>query len=330
MVFAVERSGDRRWLFYPVWRVVVSPDVLTFELPTGQGAVSIDGQPVALPTGESSVAVLPLSHLVTFAGTQILAEQKLTIDGFGATSHKVAYSPKLTDAGLAKAKSAIAARFNDICLKQTSAHPTSSGCPQNIATDLLDSGQWQLIGDPTRDLAIRSDGPALIAVGHYQMVFAYTESGIKGINHVAIGGGYTAPLQLSTSDITVDKVSAADGLPALDRPSGATDQAAEDLVAKAFAHCASVPAEFVADCPQRAPDAVITNVRWTLSGDPASGANVTYSGDTGIVTVHGNFAMSVSYKQFGQTRNRSSYITAYEASLFWDGQALQLVSIESA
>jgi len=40
--------------------------------------------------------------------------------------------------------------------------------------------------------------------------------------------------------------------------------------------------------------------------------------------------MSVSYKQFGQTRNRSSYITAYEANLFWDGQALQLVSIESA
>jgi len=326
--FVVERSGDRRWLLYPVWRVVLTPALLTFNLPNGAGPVAIDGEKVVLPAGQAVVAVLPISHAVTFGATEMLAEQKISVDALGVGREAIAYTPKLSDAGLVKAKSSVATFFKDVCARQPSAHPSNSTCPQDVAADITYPGQWQLVGDPNQDLAIKLEGQSLNAVGHYQMVFAYTESGIKGTNHVAVGGAYAAALQLTAGDITVTKITRADGLTALDRQSGATDQAAQDLVAKAFARCASVSAEFVADCPQRAPDAVITNVRWRLTGDPTVGATVTYSGNTGILTVHGNFSMAVSYKSFGQARSRSSYVTAYDAHLFWDGQALQLVTIE--
>ena len=121
-----------------------------------------------------------------------------------------------------------------------------------------------------------------------------------------------------------------DALPAIQRPAGASDQAAKDLVAKAFAQCAAVSAETVADCPQAAPDLIIANVHWGLNGDPVSGATVNYDGKSGLLTVHGNFSMSVSYTWFGSPRNRSSYITSYDASLFWDGQALQVITIDGA
>jgi len=39
--------------------------------------------------------------------------------------------------------------------------------------------------------------------------------------------------------------------------------------------------------------------------------------------------MDVSYKFFGSyPRSRTSYVTAYLARLFWDGQALQLITID--
>ena len=170
----------------------------------------------------------------------------------------------------------------------------------------------------------------IAAVGHFQMHFAYPEHGVQGIRQVPAGGGYSAALLLDASSLTVGSITKLDGLPALQRPAGASDQAAKDLVAKGFAQCAAVSAETVANCPQAAPDVIVTNVHWTLNRDPVSGATVTYDGKSGLLTVHGNFSMSVSYTWFGNARNRSSYIAAYDASLFWDGQALQLITIDGA
>jgi hypothetical protein len=95
--------------------------------------------------------------------------------------------------------------------------------------------------------------------------------------------------------------------------------------------CATVQAEYVADCPQRAPDAGLSNVRWTLNGDPIAGATVTFDPNSGILTVHGNFNMSVSYYWLGShPKSGRSYITAYDAHLLWDGQNLQVVNIDGA
>jgi hypothetical protein len=86
----------------------------------------------------------------------------------------------------------------------------------------------------------------------------------------------------------------------------------------------------VADCPQAAPDVILTDVHWTLNGDPIAGATVRYDGATGLMTVHGHFSMAVSYRWFGYPKSGASYINSYDAQLFWDGQAMQLITIDGS
>jgi hypothetical protein len=329
--FLVQRSGDKRFVFYPIWRVVLAPAVITVTQPKGAAGVSVDGRSLALVAGKSTIAVLPVQHKVVFNSTPLLAQQTVAVDAFLAGDQTVTHRPTLTDAGMVKAKAAVIAYFNNVCAKQSAASPDQTACPQSTDTYLSYPGQWHLIGDPTQDLAITSDADQNIsAVGHFQMDFAYPEDGVQGTRQVPAGGGYSAALQLDGSNLTVASIAKLDGLPDLQRPAGASDQAAKDLVAKAFAQCAAVSAETVANCPQAAPDVIIANVHWGLNGDPVSGATVTYDGKRGLLTVHGNFSMSVAYTWFGNARNRSSYVTTYDASLFWDGQQLQLITIDGA
>ena len=329
--FLVQRSGEKRFVFYPIWRVVLVPAVVTVTLPKGAAGVSVDGRSLAISAGKSTIALLPVQHKIVFDSTPLLAGQTVAVDAFLAGDQPVAYRPTLTDAGMVKAKTAVTAYFNDVCAKRPAANPDQATCPQVTDIYLPYSGLWHLVGDPTQDLTITSDADQNIsAVGHYQMDFAYAEDGVQGTRQVPAGGGYSAALQLDGSKLTVATIAKLDGLPQLQRPAGASDQAAKDLVAKAFAQCAAISAETIANCPQAAPDIIIANVHWGLNGDPVSGATVTYDGKSGLLTVHGNFSMSVSYTWFGAARDRSSYITAYDASLFWDGQALQLITIDGA
>src|SRR4029077_11244673 len=126
--------------------------------------------------------------------------------------------------------------------------------------------------------------------------------------------------------VAVVSIQPATGLPALTRSSGATDQAAKDMVAQALKNCAAVRAESVANCPQFAPDVAISNVRWRLTQNPISTATVSFDSTNGLFTVHGNFAMSVSYMWFGYPKSGNSLNTAYDADLFWDGQGYPLVT----
>ena len=327
--FIAVRSGERRFAFYPVWRLLITPTLLQITLPKGSAGITIDGRALALPDGKSTVAVLPLAHKIQFNGTQMLASQTLAVDGFFSLGQEVPYQPKLTAAGTAKAKIAIKAFF-DNCAKLTSANPDPGTCPQSISFYLPSSGHWQLVGDPTQDLAISIDKDLNLAgIGHYQAVFSYSAYSL-GPYHATSAAGYSAALVLAAADLAVANIQPASGLPALIRPIGATDQGAKDLVGKALVRCATVQAENVADCPQAAPASGITNVHWKLSGDPLAGAIVNFDQATGLFTVHGNFAMAVSYRQFGFSQSGSSYITAYNAHLFWDGQNLQLVNIAGA
>jgi hypothetical protein len=330
--FVVQRSGETHFGLYPAWHLVVEPTLLSITLPTGGSGVTIDGKTVALHSGTSTVAVLPVPHKVQINGTQMLAAQTLTVDAFLSLGQSVSYQPTLTPAGMDKATSAIKTWFTEICGRRTQANIDDGSCPQGLSFQLEWPGQWQVVGDPTQDLAITFDkGLNIAAVGHFEMVFAYQEHGYQGTQHEPSGGGYTAALDLGPTDLQVKTIQAAKGLPALTRPAGATDQAAKDQVAQAFTKCAAVQAENVADCPQQAPDIAITNVHWTLTGDVLSGATVSFDPATGLYTVHGNFSMSVSYLWLDQySRSGTSYVKAYNARLFWDGQGLQLVTIEGA
>ncbi len=330
--FAVQRSGETHFGLYPAWHLVVAPTLLSITLPTGGSGVTIDGKAVALPSGKSTVAVLPVLHKVRVNGTQMLAAQTLTVDAFLSLGQTVSYQPTLTSAGMDKARSAIKTWFTEICGRRTQANIDDGSCPQGLSFQLEWPGQWQLVGDPTQDLSITVDTDMNIAaVGHFEMVFAYQEHGYQGTRHEPSGGGYTAALDLRPTDLQVKSIQTAQGLPALNRPAAATDQAAKDQVAQAFTKCAAVQAENVADCPQQAPDIAITNVHWTLTGDVLSGATVSFDPATGLYTVHGNFSMSVSYVWLDQfSRSGNSYVKAYNASLFWDGQGFQVVTIEGA
>ncbi len=329
--FVVQRSGETHFGLFPDWQVVIRPTLLTIALPKGSNGVSIDGRAIALPDGKSTVSVLPLSHRLQFTGTQMLTSQTVSLDSFLSLAQGVPYQPMLNAAGIAQAKAAVKAAI-DTCAKRTQANLDDGTCPQGLSYGSSSSGQWNVIGDPTQDFSVAFDQDLnAFASGHFQMVFGFQEQGWTGTRQTPSAGGYKASLTLATTSVSVANIQRAEGLPTLVRPAAATDQAAKDLVSKGLLLCASVSAENVADCPQAAPDAIITDVHWSLEGDPLAGATVNFDADTGLVTVHGNFSMAVSYRWFGNfARSGHSYIKAYDAHLFWDGQGLQLVNIDGA
>jgi hypothetical protein len=321
---SVERSGQTSFGFSPVWRVLITPVVVPMSLPAGGSGVSIDGKAIALPAGAKSlVAVLPLAHKIRFSGSQMLEAQALAVDAFPSSELTVSYQPTLTSAGLAAAKAAIKSAF-DACAKSTSF--TQDGCPQKYDAYFVRSPQWQLVGDPVQDVTISFDQDLnASATGHYQMEIAFQGAGSPGTHHDISSGGYSAHLVLAATSVAVGSISAADGLPALQRPVGA-----KDLVSKAMTACAGLQLQFPPDCPQQIVAAGASNVRWTLSGDPIASATVTFDQKSGIFTVHGRFAMSASYDWLGNAETQSSFYPAYDAILCWDGQALVLVTIQGA
>jgi hypothetical protein len=330
--FVVQRSGDSHIGFYPAWHLVIAPTLLSLSLPKGNaGGVTVDGRAIALPYGKSVVAVLPVRHKLQFDGTQILAAQSVSLDGFLSAGQPVVFQPQVTAAGAAKAKAAVNAAFAT-CAQSTSPNPDNSGtCPQTIGVQLPISGQWQVIGDPTQDLTIKFDGDLnTTGVGHYQMAFVWQDSHYQSAQHLPASGAYSAVMQLAAADVSVTSIQYASNVPPMQRPAGATDQAAKDIVAKAMTQCAAVRSQFVADCPQRLLEAGPTNVSWSMTGDPLAGATVVFDSNSGLFTVHGNFNMAASYTWFGYPKSVSSFDSAYDAYLFWDGQALQLVTIDGS
>ena len=321
----VERSGATSFGFYPVWHLVITPTLLQAVLPKGSAGVTIDGKAIALPDGaKSTVAVLPLAHKIRFNGTQILETQSLTVDAFSSSELAVPYQPKLTPAGLDAVRAAIKAAFV-ACTKSTSFTP--DGCPQRNDAYFVNSPQWQLVGDPLQDLAISFDqGLNPIGTGHFQMEIAY-QGGAQGTQYDVSSGGYSAQLSLAASDVAVGSISEAHGLPALQRPAGASDQTAKDLVSKALQQCSTLRLQNPPDCPQTIIAAGASNFRWTLSGDPLASATVTFDQQSGVLTVHGTFAMSAAYDWLGNAETDRSFYSAYNALLLWDGQGLVLVTI---
>lgn len=326
----VQRSGQTHFGIYPVWRLVITPTLLDMTLPKGSNGVTIDGQAISLAGGaKSSVAVLPLAHKVEFNGTQMLASETLAVDALFSVGQTVSFQPELTPAGVDKATAAIKVAF-EACAQRTSANLDAGACPQGLSTYVTTSGRWQFVGDPTQDLAFGFDKDLNVAgIGHFQATFSY-QGASQGIQRVPSSGAYSAALALAPTDVTVASIQSTTGLPALARPAGATDQAARDLVVHALKKCAAVRAESVANCPQFAPDVLTSNVRWRLTQDPISAASVSFDPTNGLFTIHGNFAMAVSYTWFGYPKSGHSLNTAYDARLFWDGQNYQLVTIDGA
>lgn len=323
--FVVVRSGENRFGLIPDWRVVIVPTVLRLTLPAAVPGVSIDGHALALSDGTFDVAVLPVPHTVDYGGTTVLSEQQVTVDAFMSAGQSVAYEPRLTTAGAAAAAAAVKAGFT-ACAQKTELQPSS--CPQSDPSSFHTSPQWQVIGDPTQNMSLTFDQDLkLEATGHFQMVDAYQEQGVSGTGHDISASGYRAALGLSASNITVLSITTDNQVGSLERPAGATDQAAEDLVSKAMTRCASLAGEKPADCPQDLFSSFAENVHWSLNGNPLAGAGVSFDPATGIFTITGTFQMTAHYDISGYARSDASDYDHYSAYLLWDGQALQLVTI---
>jgi hypothetical protein len=324
--FIVQQGGEKSFGLYPLWHLIIVPTILQVTLPAGSGAISIDGKALALPTGNSTIALLPLTHTVQIGATQVLAAQTVSVDAFFAVGQTLNYQPKLTAAGLAMASQAVKAGF-DKCALRTDPNAALNGCPQAIDYSMSGAGQWTVVGDPTQDMVVSFDNDMhATGAGHYQMVFGHQISGTHGIDHAPASGGYNAALVLGTDTVTVASIDRAEGLSPITRPGSATDEAAKSVVGPAFRRCAAVLAADVADCPQ-ALLSIATNVRWKLVGDPLANATVNFDPSTGQITVQGNFNMTVSYLFLGYPKTDSSFTSKYVAYLFWNGQSVQLVTI---
>src|SRR5260370_37901486 len=152
--FRLQRSGEVYFGLEPAWDLMVASTLLSITLPAGGNGVTIDDKAVALPSGKSTVAVLPVLHKVRVNGTQMLAAQTLTVDAFLSLRQAVAYQPTLTPTGMDKAKSAIKTWLTEICARRTQANLDDGSCPQGLNSLLEWRGRWQLVGDPTQDLGV--------------------------------------------------------------------------------------------------------------------------------------------------------------------------------
>lgn len=327
----VVQSGTRHLDLYPTWQVSIAPVLYQLTLTAAQGALSIDGHQVAIATDKAqTIAVLPLAHQLQTAGSAMVLPGTENKDStlLGGSTTPITLPLKLTSAGLAATKKAVADTLG-ACAGRTELKPT--GCPQASTATLVDEVKWQLVGDPTTDLAVGTGTAAsLVGTGHFQMVLSDHPSYGSGTQHEAIGGPYSAALSVSPSDVKVNSIGLGTGVPAATRPAGATDQAAKDLVAAALAKCAAATTAQVNDCPQLTTLSIVdaTNVRWTLSGDPLAGSTVTFDGDTSLLRVAGDFSMTIDFDMAGSHYQGASAAKRYEADLFWDGSALQLVTVQ--
>ncbi|HEX2646634.1 MAG TPA: hypothetical protein VHO95_05370, partial [Candidatus Dormibacteraeota bacterium] len=170
--FVVKRAPSNNLGVYPAWEVAIKPVALHLGVPSGAGGVLVDGKALEL-SGPMDVGVLPLAHKIRIVGTAMVEPQTVAVDAFSGQPQTVTYSPTLTPLGAQKATATIKAAFTS-CAKLTGVRP--GGCPQAVDVSAVNSGQWQLVGDPTQNLSFAVDASAnLVGEGHFQMVFSYQE-----------------------------------------------------------------------------------------------------------------------------------------------------------
>lgn len=324
--FSVVRTSGTHYGVFAEWRVEITPVLLSVD-PGYATEVSLDSRPIALRAGTTSViAVLPLVHVVAFAGGSLLEPSRDIVDGFAASSASVAYQPELTEAGISAAGAAVARALRS-CARQPGPNPDS--CPQSVNDAFASGGTWALIGDPINDLNVTTSAEGQIsASGHAQMVYAYAAS--DGVRHEIWAGGYIGSVAISADQMTVATISAATGVPGLQRPAAATDQAALAAVGDGFKRCATSTNQNQADCPQALGAPIPENIHWKLNGDPTSGATVAFDLQTGIFTVHGQFDMIARYTVSGYPDTSPSFYTVFDAALLWDGTEFVLVTIQGS
>jgi hypothetical protein len=306
----LHRDANSRYLLFPNWRIAIVPATVTFDLPTTDTKVAVDGTPVSASGSSVSVAVFPGFHRVSASASSLFDADTETVNASG-NSTPVMFNLTLSSA----ASSAIHQSLGDFfakCAAATVASP--SGCPQSS----FDSGsgfRWTVVGDPTAPLDLSIDTSNKIhAVGHYVMLDSFHSSFSTGLSHRFESGPYEAVMAWSGDSMTIESVSRAFSASQLSPPSTVTDAQIKASVLAAFKACVKAPSDGSPDCPQYDFVFEASNFHWTLAGNPTASATLTFDGDQGFWKVTGKYTFHASYDESflgHQNDNRSGTYSAY-------------------
>ena len=242
------------------------------------------------------------------------------------------------------------AKFFDACLSQpTSDYGISDSlCHQNVYigdcwfyTTLCigKSFKWSLVGDPSSELRYTLDSSGqLQAVGHYLMEASFSTQ--DSSRHDVSAGPFIARLVRNGNAFTVSGLTSGQDAQHqfLVKAPGLKDPGADKAVLLAavksfFEACAgALTSEGAPDCPAvvygHCLPAPVPTV-WTIKGDPAAGARVTWNGERGVYSVGGDyrFHAAVAAGCTGRSSFSEDVGGMYWATVIWTQSQPQVVTI---
>src|SRR5262249_49965375 len=149
---------------------------LDITLPTGAGAVAIDGQNLDATAGsELKVAVFPGQHKISIEASHLYSSYASVVDaesGFPGLTVVSFKEVNVTAEASNQAKAAVSKAIK-ACVTATALRP--AGCPQAYTSDAaLTTATWTLLGDPTAGATVVVDDKSILQLaGWYLMRLSY-------------------------------------------------------------------------------------------------------------------------------------------------------------
>jgi hypothetical protein len=316
------------------WPVLVEPAGLDLNIPSGAGALAIDGQAVAAsPGSEVKVAVFPGAHKVVLAASHLFTTHVGDADAEPAlpTFTAVSFAGVLvTNDAAAEAKQVVAKAFQ-VCSQ--SALLVTTGCPQSFTGDVARGAvTWALLDDPLIGSSVGLDDKSTLEVtGHFLMLLTYWGERARTTVKLAAGSPYLAALRWDGQSLSVSAFKDATSLAPLQRPASTDLQVLAALKAQ-FDICLHLQGGEVPECPQSVFALYGSNFMWRADSDPMQGATSAWDGNRGAFTVRGNFAFTLDYDStppLGPTHHYQDHSSGkYVADLFWDGSKVVFIGFE--
>jgi hypothetical protein len=314
------------------WPVLLEPTGLEINLPSGAGAVAIDGQPIESTTnGDIKVAVLPGHHILSVGPSRLFAAY--TGDVYAerqlpSLTRADLSKVTLTDEGVANADRVVASAIQS-CAASSALVPAS--CPQAYTSDTSEQATWTRLGDQSAGAKVGVNAKGQLEVtGHYLMQLNYA-SKTRGARVVAVGGPFTAYLNWDGQTLSVSGFSTSPAASAVQRPA-ATDADVLSPLKAQFKHCLSLQAGSAANCPQSVAAFYASNFVWHSTADPTQSATVAWDEVQGFFKVKGTYDFSVDYDStppYSPTRHYQDHSSGqYVADMYWDGSKAILVGFE--
>jgi hypothetical protein len=326
-------ARHRQLGMFPRWQVVLVPSAIAVAVPSGAGALTLDGLPMELAQARvQSIAIFPGSHHLELGASALFMSSGVDFQALQLvpTVTRIDFPLKLTEPARTAAGGALKDAFTACTAVTTLA---AKGCPQGVIDTTSGPVRWKLIGEPADGANyVVSEMGAIAAQGHYQMEASY--QGSNRPQHKAVGGGYKADLTWDGQKFSLPTLEASNSVPAASRPA-IDDAAIKDLIKNVFDRCAASTSPSPPDCPQAAYVLAEPNgLTWKSNSDPMAGATVSFDGARSMFLVTGTYSMTAAWQEtypYDPIPHRRDYTASgrYQADLFWDGSKPVFISFEA-